>query len=53
MFDDCLPKFITPKNFTSIQFVLNGTNGPTRGKLFFILFSGGGFIKVATYSESY
>ena len=35
------------------QFLLNGSNGITRGKLFFILFSGGCFTEVAIFFKSY
>ena len=52
IFKTFLPKF-NAENFILSQFVLSGTNGPTRGKLFFVLFSGGRFTEVATYSKSY
>lgn len=36
------------ENFVLSQFVFNGTNGPTKGKLFFVLFSDGCLVEVAT-----
>ena len=50
--NDCLPKFNT-ENFVGSQFILIGTNGPTKKESFFALSSGGCFTKVATYSKSY
>ena len=41
------------ENFVLSRFLRSGTNGQTRGKLFFISFAGGCFSKVATYSKSY
>ena len=49
IFNNCLPKFDTENlKFVLSQFVSNGTNGPTKGKFFFVLFSGGCHIEEAT-----
>ena len=49
IFNNCLPKFDTENlKFVLSQFVSNGTNGPTKGKFFFVLFSDGCHIEEAT-----
>ena len=49
---DRLPQFNTENSVWS-HFILNGTNGLTRGKFFFIIFSGRCLAKVATYLKFY
>ena len=44
---------LNPENFVWSQFILNGSNGITRGKLFHTLFSSRCFTKVATFFKSY
>ena len=53
MFNDCLPKFITPKTSFRVGLFAVELMGQQKGNFFFMLFAGGCFNEVATRSKSY